>query len=120
MKNLILLSLILLLVTAAIPASGADGPDFTKDVAPILTKYCTGCHNDTDREGKLSLQSYDALIKGGAKGGIITPGQVELSRLVRVLTGAAKPQMPPEGEEAPKPAELEVLKNWIAAGAKGP
>src|SRR5205823_11040579 len=98
----------------------ADGPDFTKDIAPILTKYCTGCHNDTDREGKLSLQSYEAILKGGAKGGVVTPGQVELSRLIRVLTGAAKPAMPPEGEEAPKPAELEVLKNWIAAGARGP
>src|SRR6266481_6286687 len=78
--------------------SAADGPDFSKDVAPILTKYCTGCHNDTDREGKLSLQSYQALLKGGAKGGVITPEQPELSRLIRVLTGAAKPQMPPEGE----------------------
>ena len=28
--------------------------------------------------------------------------------------------MPPEGEEAPKPAEIDVLKAWIAAGAKGP
>src|SRR5258706_3947238 len=101
-------------------ASAADGPDFSKGVAPILTKYCTGCHNDTDREGKLSLQSYDALLKGGAKGGVITPGQIELSRLVRVLTGAAKPQMPPEGEEAPKAAEIEVLKSWIATGAKRP
>src|SRR3954470_21090665 len=111
----------LVAVTAlAIQASGADGPDFTKDVAPILTKYCAGCHNDTDREGKLSLQSYEAILKGGAKGGVVTPGQAELSRLIRVLTGAAKPAMPPEGEEAPKPAELEVLKSWIAAGARGP
>ena len=58
----------LVAVTAlAIQASGADVPDFTKDVAPILTKYCTGCHNDTDREGKLSLQSYESLLKGGAR-----------------------------------------------------
>lgn len=28
--------------------------------------------------------------------------------------------MPPEGEEKPKPAEIDVLKNWIAAGAKRP
>ena len=98
----------------------ADVPDFTKDVAPILTKYCAGCHNDADREGKLSLQSYESLLKGGEKGGIVTPGQVEVSRLVRVLTGEAKPAMPPEGEEKPKAAEIEVLKNWIAAGAKGP
>src|SRR5262245_56384269 len=103
-------------------ASGlaADTPDFTRDIAPILTKYCTGCHNDTDREGKLSLQTYDSLLKGGAKGGVITASQPELSRVIRVLTGAAKPVMPPEGEEAPKPAEIELLKNWIAAGASGP
>src|SRR5436309_13813220 len=106
--------------TAVFAAAGAERPDFSKDVAPILTKYCSGCHNDTDREGKLSLQSYQALLKGGAKGGVVTPGQPELSRLIRVLTGAAKPPMPPEGEEAPTPAEIEVLKSWIAAGVKGP
>src|SRR5438046_3365625 len=100
------------IVAPAIQSRAAESPDFTKDVAPILTKYCTGCHNDTDREGKLSLQTYQALAKGGAKGGVITPGQPELSRLMRVLTGAAKPQMPPEGEEAPKPADVEVLKAW--------
>ncbi len=112
---------LIVVTTALMAVADADeGPDFAKDVAPILTKYCTGCHNDTDREGKLSLQSYEAILKGGTKGGVITPGQAELSRLIRVLTGAAKPVMPPEGEEAPKAAELELLKNWIAAGAKGP
>lgn len=95
-------------------------PDFAKDIVPLFTKYCTGCHNDQDREGKLSLESYQSLLKGGAKGGVITPGQAELSRMVRVLTGQAEPRMPPEGEAAPKPAEIELLKAWIAAGAKGP
>jgi WD40 repeat protein len=98
----------------------AETPDFAKDIAPLLTKYCAGCHNDTDREGKLSLASYDALLKGGAKGGVLTPGQADASRLVRVLTGQAEPKMPPEGEEAPKAAEIELLKAWITAGAKGP
>src|SRR6476620_7673099 len=108
------------IVILSASAFAADAPDFNRDVAPILTKYCTGCHNDTDREGKLSLQSFDSLLKGGAKGGVITPGQPDLSRLIRMLTGVAKPAMPPEGEEAPKAAEIEVLKNWIAAGANGP
>src|SRR5262245_40669601 len=120
MRILRFLRLILVMVAPAAATRAAEGPEFTKDVAPILTKYCAGCHNDADREGKLSLESYEAILKGGAKGGVITPGQVELSRLIRVLTGAAKPAMPPEGEEAPKPADIEVLKSWIAAGAKGP
>ena len=100
--------------------AAADAPEFGKDVAPLLTKYCAGCHNDTDREGKLSLASYDSLLKGGAKGGVVTPGQADLSRLVRVLTGQVEPKMPPEGEEAPTAAEIDLLKAWIAAGAKGP
>lgn len=114
------LAFISVVVAVALPGFAAEAPDFGADVAPILNKYCTGCHNDTDREGKLSLQSYESLLKGGAKGGVVTPGQAELTRLVRVLTGDAKPAMPPKGEEAPKPAEIETLKNWIAAGAKGP
>lgn len=109
-----------ILIIFSASAIAADAPDYTRDIAPVLTKYCTGCHNDTDREGKLSLQSYQSLLKGGAKGGVITPGQPELSRLIRVLTGAAKPAMPPEGEEAPKATEIELLKNWIAAGGTGP
>ena len=116
------------LVLAVFCASGqmarcslaAEPPDFSTDIVPLLTKYCAGCHNDTDREGKLSLASYDSLLKGGAKGGVVTPGQPDLSRMIRVLTGQAEPKMPPEGEEAPKAAEIAVLKAWIAAGAKGP
>lgn len=112
---------IALILLVALSSSGLAQPvDYSKDVAPILTKYCTGCHNDVDREGKLSLESYSSLLKGGAKGGVVTPGEAELSRLVRVVSGQAEPKMPPEGEEQLKPAEIEVLKAWIAAGAKGP
>src|SRR5882724_3787045 len=64
-----------LALCSATVAYGQSSPDFSKDIAPILTKYCTGCHNDADREGKLSLESYASLLKGGAKGSVITPGQ---------------------------------------------
>jgi len=33
-----------------------DVPDFQRDVQPVLDKYCTGCHNTHDREGRLSLE----------------------------------------------------------------
>ena len=95
-------------------------PDFTKQIAPLFTKYCTGCHNDTDREGKLSLESYASLLKGGDKGAVINPANGDLSRMILVLTGKAEPKMPPEGEEAPKAEEIALIKAWIDAGAKGP
>ena len=47
------------------------------------------------------------------------PGVPDASRLALVLTGAAKPQMPPKGEEAPTAAEIELIQKWIAHGAKG-
>ncbi len=117
MKYFFLIIAILLarITNAAEPAS----PDFNKDVLPILNKYCNACHNSADKEGKLVLDSYDALLKGGKRGGEIVAGNADASRLIRVLAGA-EPKMPPEGNDPPKPAELAVLKAWINAGAAGP
>ncbi|WP_202921264.1 c-type cytochrome domain-containing protein [Anatilimnocola aggregata] len=98
----------------------ADAPDYAKQVQPVLNKYCTSCHSDDEPEGKLSLQSYPALLKGGAKGAIITPGHSELSRMILVLTGKAQPAMPPKDSDPPSAAELATLRAWIDAGAKGP
>jgi hypothetical protein len=117
MKSLIA-CLFLLVVASYVRA--AEPPDYTKDVLPILNKYCNGCHNADDREGKLDLGTYATALKGGAKGAVITPGSGEQSRLIRVLTGQAKPAMPPEDNERPKDNDVAILKSWIDAGAKGP
>lgn len=38
-----------------VPAVAAV-PDFQRDVQPVLDRYCIGCHNTRDREGRLSLE----------------------------------------------------------------
>ncbi|HEX3726566.1 MAG TPA: hypothetical protein VHV08_10005, partial [Pirellulales bacterium] len=53
-------------------------------------------------------------------GAVIVPGKSDQSRLVLVLTGRAKPAMPPEDNEKPTPSEIAKLAAWIDAGAKGP
>ncbi len=86
------------------PAALADGgpaPDYATRVAPIFKKYCAGCHNDEDREGKFSLESYASLQRGTAHGPALLPGDAKGSRIVRLLTGAAKPMMPPKDEPRP-------------------
>ena len=97
---------------SALSAVAADGPDFNRQIQPIFTKYCTGCHNDEDREGQLSLASYDTLLKGGAKGSVVNPGHADLSRLVLVVTGKAEPAMPPKDNERPKPEEIRWRLAW--------
>jgi hypothetical protein len=108
------------LVFASAVGFAAEPPDYASRIQPLLTKYCAGCHNDDDREGKLSVSSYAAMLKGGAKGAVINPGHADLSRLTRVLTGKAEPAMPPKDNERPKDDEIKLLIAWIDAGAKGP
>lgn len=101
-------------------ALAADAPSYEKQIAPIFKKYCAGCHNQTEFEGKFSLESFADLQKGGARGAAVVAGDSKNSRMMRVMTGQAKPAMPPEGEPAPKPEEITLIKEWIDAGAKGP
>lgn len=98
----------------------AAEPEFDRDVAPILNTYCAGCHNDEDAEGKLSLSSFAAMRRGGENGAVFIAGQADTSRMIQMMTGSAKPQMPPEDNEAPTKEEIKVLIDWITAGAIGP
>ncbi|HEX6987729.1 MAG TPA: c-type cytochrome domain-containing protein, partial [Planctomycetaceae bacterium] len=106
------------LTTAA--AFAADAPDYARDVQPLLTKYCAGCHNADDASGDFVLDDFDSLMKGGENGAVLVPGKVDESRLIRLIEGTAEPVMPPDKEPAPTADEVAVLKAWIAAGAKGP
>ena len=107
-----------LLLGTAITAVAA--PDFHKDVAPILREYCAGCHNDEELDGEFSVETFKSLMAGGDSGKAIAPGNAKGSLLLQQLTGAKKPFMPPRKEPQPSPAQIEVLKAWIAAGAPGP
>jgi hypothetical protein len=95
-------------------------PDFNTHVLPILRTYCVACHGSDDPEGGLALESYEQLLQGGKHGAVISPQRPDASRLLLVLSGGAEPAMPPEGNESPKDADLQVIHQWIAAGAKSP
>lgn len=104
---------------AAAPAAPA-APDFQKDVSPILREYCAGCHNKDDFDGEFSMDSFAELMKGGENGNGILPGKPDESLLIKVLTGKAKPNMPPRKEPQLSSAQIEILRQWVADGAKGP
>jgi WD40 repeat protein len=89
---------------------------FTKDIVPILRTNCSGCHKPDKTKGDLDLTTHVALLKGGKKGAAVIPGDPEKSILYEQIIGDP-PDMPEDGEPL-KPSEIELIKRWIAQGAK--
>src|SRR6476620_10558889 len=103
-----------------IAATFTAGPDYARDVFPILQKYCVGCHNAEDLNGGLNMADVKDFTKGGKKGTPFVAGKSIESRMILMRTGRARPVMPPKGNPAPKDNEWKLLAEWIDAGAHGP
>ena len=119
MRMAIGLGVVLLGVCGSLFAA-EKAPDYEQVVAPILQKYCAGCHNSDDHEGKFSVESFDDIQKGGEHGAAVLAGDPGTSRLIRMVTGAAQPKMPPEDKPQLSAEQIAILKAWVETGAKGP
>ena len=90
---------------------------------PFCGGKCLACHNQTDAESDLVLESPEAMLKGGFEGPAIEPGKGAESLLLKVAAHQAEPLMPPEdndvGAERLTSDELGLLKLWIDQGAHG-
>ncbi len=93
--------------------------DFTQEIQPLLAKHCYSCHGPDVQEGGLRLdQSDEAFKKLESEATAIVPRHPEQSELIaRISPRDDGLQMPPEGEQL-KPAQVELLKNWISQGAE--
>lgn len=84
-------------------------PTFENYVGPLLALKCTGCHGEL-ATGGLNMLTYADLMKGGSNGPVIVPGNAADSILFQIQSaGGHFANLAPE--------ELEILKQWIEAGA---
>jgi hypothetical protein len=90
---------------------------YTNDIKPFLATHCVECHGSQRAKAGYNFEGYYGLIRGGRKGAAVVPGEPDRSMVVRVLTGKGKP-MPPKNKPQPTAEDVEMLKAWIAAGAK--
>jgi flagellar hook-associated protein FlgK len=105
-------------------------PLYARDIQPLWTPTCTGCHNDNSGAnfGSLSLEagsSYAALVNKNGVGVCsslkrVQPGQPDDSLLVQKISGEScggrMPQLDPEYFDK-NPGELIRIRSWILAGA---
>lgn len=81
----------------------------------LLQRNCIGCHNAEKHRGGLNLGTREAALRGGDDGKILIPKKPEKSKLLELLSAEGDPHMPPKKQL--KPAEIELLTKWVAAGA---
>jgi hypothetical protein len=99
-------------------------PVYSGVVEKVINSYCIKCHTTEKKKGKLIMETYETLMKGGesAKEGkhVIVAGKSAESLMVTMLTLPMDDDlhMPPEGKPQPSAKEIAVLKWWIDAGAK--
>ena len=93
------------------------GPNYTRDIRPILAKRCMNCHGPdaAKRKADLRLDTKDGLLHPD----VLIPGKSAESELIkRVLTSDPEEVMPPPGKGDPVTAEeRQLLQAWIDAGA---
>lgn len=102
-------------------------PDWP-DVHRILAAKCTGCHRPDSEQS--DFVNYEALLEAGREIDmpVIVPGRPDESWLYLQVRWNAEarrdsdlpdtPEMPPERQEWLTAAQLEIIRRWIANGAR--
>jgi len=108
-------------VTAAAPAA-VDGVTFNRHIQPILSENCYHCHgpDGSSRKGGLRLDRPEFAAKGGESGRpAFVPGDPARSAAMqRILSKDPQEVMPPPAmHNQLEPHEVELLAQWIKAGA---
>lgn len=98
----------------------ATGEVYADLIGPILqTKCAEACHNASKQKGKLRLDAWEYLLKGGKNGAALVPGDVEKSLLLQriALPLGHDDHMPPQSKPQLSAAEQTLLRWWIEQGA---
>ena len=90
-------------------------PVFETDIQPLLTKKCGKCHSNTVHKGGLNLATMIGVRRGGESGESAVAETVEDSLLWLMVDDGG---MPPEDEPQLTADELDLIRRWIAGGAK--
>ena len=105
------------------PAAAAQEVQFNRDIRPLLSDRCFFCHgpDEKNRKAGLRLDTFEGATKDRGGYRAISPGKPDESvALQRILSHDANAVMPPPRTKKPpfSPAEAELLRRWIAQGAK--
>ncbi|WP_437185238.1 DUF1553 domain-containing protein [Planctomicrobium sp. SH668] len=118
--------LLMLLISSYAPnvAEAADSTvDYLKEIKPLLKERCFSCHGALKQEAGLRLDTAELMKSGGDSGPAIDLNLPVDDSLILKRVSETDPQlrMPPQHEgEQFRLEQIDLLRTWIKAGAKGP
>lgn len=106
----------LALLAAPLTIRAGEAIDFDRQIRPILANACFTCHGPDEAQRAADLRLD---IEQDAKAAVIVPGHADESELIRRITSDDEyERMPPvDAREQLTAAEIELLEQWVAAGA---
>ena len=93
------------------------GVSFNKEVAPILTARCLGCHGDNNPKAGLRMDTFAGMKQGGQDGPLLIAGNAAASLIVQKIAAPGQGRMPPRGDPL-KPEEIAKIEQWVNQGAR--
>jgi Planctomycete cytochrome C len=99
-------------------ATGKETVSFSRDIAGVLAKTCTGCHGTNNPRENLNLSTFAGLLKGGDSMSPIKPGKGAESLLVMKLRGTANGMRMPSNLPPLENELIDKIQKWIDEGAK--
>ncbi len=121
-RRLFKMLVVSLALAAPMMLKASEPVRFGRDILPILSANCFACHGPDEKNRKVGLRlDVEANAKANRRNGLpIAPGQPEKSLIMARLT-SPDPYVvmpPPSSHKQVKPEQIEILRRWIAEGAK--
>ena len=97
---------------------------FESKIRPVLADTCYRCHSaDAGKsKGGLTLDSRDAILKGGDTGPAVVPGDATKSLLIKAITYVDPDLQMPPSSTGGKLSDMQIadLTTWVKMGAPVP
>ncbi len=105
-----------------VTAKPAAKIDFNRDIRPLLSDNCFGCHgpDEKTRKGKLRLDLPEGAFKARDPLPAITPKDLAKSELWNRITTKDEDDLMPPADSHKKllPEQIELIRKWIVQGAE--
>ncbi len=94
--------------------------EFDRHIKSILQDHCLKCHGRGKYKGGLSLETRDAILKGGEEGPAVVLGNSDESLLIDLVSGFDPVRRMPEKGDPLTKEQVGLLRAWIDQGMPWP